>query len=162
MKHMFVKGIVLGCLFLLMGSCNSNEEKSTEVVFDKAQIKMDIQARENQFAEVYNSGELKKIGYYDDDAVTYYQNMAPIRGKAERLEFFKADIEGNNGNKISFTTTEVFAANDGAQVLEIGYYTVVDSTSTAINTGNYMSLFEKRDGQYVCLRDMSVSDMPLD
>jgi len=25
-----------------------------------------------------------------------------------------------------------------------------------------MSLFEKRDGQYVCLRDMSVSDMPLD
>ena len=102
MKHMFVKGIVLGCLFLLMGSCNSNEEKSTEVVFDKAQIKMDIQARENQFAEIYNSGELKKIGYYDDDAVTYYQNMAPIRGKAERLEFFKADIEGNNSNKISF------------------------------------------------------------
>jgi hypothetical protein len=47
-------------------------------------------------------------------------------------------------------------------VLEIGYYTVVDSTSTAINTGNYMSLFEKRDGQYVCLRDMSVSNMPMD
>jgi ketosteroid isomerase-like protein len=162
MKHIFVKGIVLGCLFLLMASCNSNEEKSTAVVIDKAQIKIDIQARENQFAEIYNSGELKKIGYYDDNAVTYYQNMEPIRGKAERLEFFKEDIEGNNGNKISFTTTEVFAANDGVQVLEIGYYTVVDSTSTAINTGNYMSLFEKRDGQYVCLRDMSVSNMPMD
>jgi len=162
MKNIFVKGIGLGCLFLVMGSCNSNEEKSTAVVIDKAQIKIDIQARENQFAEIYNSGELKKIGYYDDDAVTFYQNMAPIRGKAERLEFFKADIEANNSNKISFTTTEVFAANDGVQVLEIGYYTVIDSTNTAINTGNYMSLFEKRDGQYVCLRDMSVSDMPLD
>ena len=162
MKNMFVKGIVFGCLFLLMASCTSNAEKSTSVVPDKEQIKIDIQARENQFAEIYNSGELMKIGYYDDEAVTYYQNMAPIRGKSERLEFFKADIEGNNSNKISFTTTEVFAANDGVQVLEIGYYTVVDSTSTAINTGNYMSLFEKRDGQYVCLRDMSVSDMPLD
>ncbi len=162
MKNMFVKGIGLGCLFLLMASCNSNEEKSTSVVIDKAQVKIDIQARENQFAEIYNSGELKKIGYYDDDAVTYYQNMAPIRSKTERLEFFKEDIEGNNGNKISFTTTEVFPSKDGVQVLEIGYFTVVDSTSTAINTGNYMSLFEKRDGQYVCLRDMSVSDIPLD
>lgn len=162
MKNMFVKGIVLGCLFLLMASCNTNEEKSTSVVIDKEQIKIDIQARENQFAEVYNSGELKKIGYYDDEAVTFYQNMAPIRGKAERLEFFKTDIETNNSNKISFTTTEVFPSNDGVHVLEIGYYTVIDSTNTAINTGNYMSLFEKRDGQYICLRDMSASDMPLD
>jgi len=162
MKNMFVKGIALGCLFLLMASCNSNEEKSTSVVIDKEQIKTDIQARENQFAEIYNSGELKKIGYYDENAVTFYQNMAPIRGKAERLEFFKTDIETNNSNKISFTTTEVFPSNDGVQVLEIGYYTVVDSTNTAINTGNYMSLFEKREGQYVCLRDMSASDMPMD
>jgi len=161
MKNMFVKGFVLGGLFLLMASCTTNAEKSTSVVLDKEQIKTDIQARENQFAEVYNSGELKKIGYYDDDAVTFYQNMAPVRGKAERFEFFKKDIETNNSNKISFTTTEVFPSNDGVQVLEIGYYTVIDSTNTAINTGNYMSLFEKRDGQYVCLRDMSASDMPM-
>ncbi len=104
---------------------------------------------------------MKKIGYYADDAVTYYQNMAPIRGKEERLEFLKIDLNSNN-NKISFTTTEVFASKDGVQVLEIGYYSVVDSTNTAINTGNYMSLFEKRDGEYVCLRDMSASDMPMD
>ena len=56
----------------------------------------------------------------------------------------------------------VFPSIDGVQVVEIGYYTVVDSTNTAVNTGNYMSLFEKRDGQYVCLRDMSASDMPND
>ena len=88
---MFVKGFVLGGLFLLIASCTTNAEKSTSVVLDKEQIKTDIQARENQFAEVYNSGELKKIGYYDDDAVTFYQNMAPVRGKAERFEFFKKD-----------------------------------------------------------------------
>lgn len=156
---MFTKGMVLGCLFLLMTSCNMNGEKSTSSI-DKEQIKKDIQARENQFAEIYNTGELKKIGYYADDAVTYYQNMAPIRSKKERLEILK--IDPLNKNKISFTTTEIFPSKDGVQVLEIGYYSVVDSTNTAINTGNYMSLFEKRDGQYVCLRDMSVSDMPLD
>lgn len=161
MKNMLAKGIVFGCLFLLMASCNTNGEKSTSVQIDKEQIKKDIQARENQFAEIYNSGEIRKIGYYADDAVTFYQNMTPLRSKEERMEFFEMDISTNT-NKISFTTIEVFPSIDGVQVLEIGYYTVVDSTNTAVNTGNYMSLFEKRDGQYVCLRDMSASDMSID
>ena len=161
MKNKFVKGIVFGCLLLLMASCNTTGEKSTSILIDKEQVKIDIQARENQFAEIYNSGELKKIGYYDDEAVTFYQNMAPIRSKKDRLEFLMDDVNSNK-NKISFTTTEVFPSSDGVQVVEIGYYTVTDSTNTAVNTGNYMSLFEKRDGQYVCLRDMSASDMPLD
>ena len=161
MKNMFVKGIVLGYLFLLMTSCNTNEEKSTPLLIDKEQIKKEIQARENQFAEIYNSGELKKIGYYADDAVTFYQNMAPIRSKEERLEFLEVDL-ATNTNNITFTTNEVFASKDGDQVLEIGAYTVVDSTNTIVSTGNYMSLFEKRDGKYVCLRDMSASDMPFD
>lgn len=161
MKNMFVKGIVLGYLFLLMASCNTNKEKSTSVLIDKEQIKKEIQARENQFAEIYNSGELKKIGYYADDAITYYQNMAPLTSKQERLDFLEVDL-ATNTNKITFTTKEVFPSKDGNQVLEIGYYSVVDSTNTAVGSGNYMSLFEKRDGQYVCLRDMSASDMPLE
>ncbi len=161
MKNIFVKGTVLGYLFLLMSSCNTVEDKSTPVLIDKEQIKMEIQARENQFAEIYNSGEMKKIGYYADDAITFYQNMPPITSKAERWEFMKPDADSNS-NKISFKTNEIFASKDGDQVLEIGAYTVVDSTNAVISTGNYMSLFEKRDGEYVCLRDMSASDMPLD
>jgi hypothetical protein len=65
----------------------------------------------------------------------------------------------NKSNKISYTTKEVFVSNDANQVVEIGYYTVVDSANNPVNTGNYMVLFVKRDGKYVCLRDMSASDM---
>ena len=158
---MFVKGVVLSFLVLLMTSCNTNQENSTQVGIDKEQIKKEIQARENQFAEIYNSGELKKIGYYADDAITFYQNMAPLTSKAERLAFLKPDLNSNS-NMITFKTNEVFPSKDGDQVLEIGAYTVVDSTNAVISTGNYMSLFEKRDGKYVCLRDMSASDMPFD
>lgn len=161
MKIMFLRGSVLTFVVLLLTSCNVKVENDKTIAIDKDQIKKDIQARENEFAEIYNSGEVKKIGYYADDAVTFYQNMPPIRTKEERIEFLKID-ESSNSNTISFTTIEVFPSNDGNQVLEVGYYTVVDSTNTAINTGNYMSLFEKRDGKYVCLRDMSASDMPLD
>ena len=39
---------------------------------------------------------------------------------------------------------------------------MVDANNTIVNSGNYMSLFEKRDGKYVSIRDMSVSDIPWD
>ena len=61
---------------------------------------------------------------------------------------------------ISFKTNDVFVSSDGNQVVEIGYFKLVDSANAVINTGNYMSLFEKRDGKYVSVRDMSASDIP--
>jgi hypothetical protein len=83
-------------------------------------------------------------------------------GKPAIVDFLKTDIiSATNTNKISFQTNEVFVANDGNQVLEIGSFKVVDSTNAIINSGNYMSLFEKRNGKYVCVRDMSASDKPL-
>jgi len=161
MKNILMRITALVFVLFMMLSCNTHTEKSSAVSVDKDQIKKEIQARENEFAEIYNSGELKKIGYYADDAITFYQNMAPLTSKKERLAFLQSDL-GDNTNKISFKTNEIFASEDGNQVLEIGAYTVVDSAKTVIYTGNYMSLFEKRDGKYVCLRDMSASDMPFE
>ena len=54
-----------------------------------------------------------------------------------------------------------FPSTDGNQIVEVGYFKLSDSSNAVINTGNYMSLFEKRNGKYVCLRDMSTSDMPI-
>ena len=161
MKNIVIKGVVFSCLLSLIIGCNTKKADTIAVVIDKEQIKQEIQAKENAFAEIYNSGVIKNIGYYADDAVTFYQNMAPLKSREERIKFLESDVLSNT-NKISFTTNEVFVSNDGEQVVEVGSYSVVDSTNTAINTGNYMSLFVKRDGKYVCLRDMSASDMPLD
>jgi ketosteroid isomerase-like protein len=161
MKNKLLQGVLITCGMSLLISCNSMKQEPAVVTIDKEEIKKIIQAKEDDFAAIYNGGELKNIGYYADDAVTYYQNRAPIKTREERLEFLKTDL-GTNSNKISFTTNEIFVANDGNHVVEIGSYSVVDSTNTPINTGNYMSLFEKRDGNYFCIRDMSASDMPLE
>ena len=144
---------------LLVIGCSPKKE----VVIDKEQIKKEIQAKEDEFAATYNAGEMKYIGYYAEDATTFAQNSPPLVGKTAIVEYLKANIDSlSKSNKISFTTNEVFVSNDGTHVLEIGYYKVVDSTNTVVNTGNYMSLFVKRDGKYVSLRDMSTSDRPLD
>ncbi|MEO6165974.1 MAG: nuclear transport factor 2 family protein [Chitinophagales bacterium] len=137
-------------------------QKPAPVVIDKEQIKKDIQDKENEFAATYNSGILKNIGYYADDAISFSQNKPALVGKEAIVQFLKAGMDSSSlGNQITFVTNEVFPSNDGNQVVEIGYYTLVDSAKVPINTGNYMVLFEKRDGKYVTVRDMSASDMPI-
>jgi len=160
MKNKVLRGILLSLGMSLMIACNSKKEGSA-VVIDKEQIKKEIQAKEDEYAATYNAGEMKNIGYYAEDAITFAQNQPPLVGKKAIIEYLGIGIDSlKRNNKISFTTNEVFVSNDAIMVLEIGSYKVVDSTNTAINTGNYMVLFEKRDGKYVCIRDMSASDMP--
>jgi ketosteroid isomerase-like protein len=155
MKNIIVTGVLSGCIAMMAIGCNSEISQA-----DKEQIKKEIQAKEDEFAIVYNSGELKNIGYYADDATTFYQNKAPLVGKEAIISFLKSDLDSNTNN-ISFKTKEVFPSNDGNQVVEIGYFELMDSANIVINTGNYMVLFEKRNGKYVSVRDMSVSNVPL-
>jgi ketosteroid isomerase-like protein len=161
MKRKSVQIVLILSLVTGMSACNNMKEEPAAVVVDKEQIKKEIQARENEFAAAYNDEGKRNIGYYAEDAVSYYQNRAPLVGKATIIEYLTAGIDSNS-NKISFKTNEVFVCNGGDQVLELGSFTVVDSVNNPVNTGNYMSLFEKRNGKYVCLRDMSASDIPLE
>lgn len=162
MKNMITKAATFVCITSLMLACQSQtkKEEPTAVTIDKEQIKKEIQAKENEFAKTYNSGVAKNIGYYADDATSYFQNRKPLVGKDSIIAFLQSDLASNT-DKISFTTNEVFVSNDGNMVLEIGSFTVVDSTNTPFNTGNYMTLFEKRNGSYVAVRDMSASDRPI-
>ena len=163
MKNIVLKGISLASISLIF-ACNEKKAEPAEARVDKEQIKVDkeqikkeIQAKENEFAQVYNSGELKSIGYYADDATSYFQNRPPLVGKEAIINFLKEDIVSRS-DRISFNTNEVFVSNDGNLVVEIGSFKVVDSVQNPVNTGNYMTLFEKRNGKYVAVRDMSASD----
>ncbi|WP_348824988.1 YybH family protein [Flavobacterium aestuarii] len=159
MKKMFSKGLVLSAVLLLLFSCK--KEETAAAAIDINQIKEEIQAKENEFAETYNSGIMKEIGYFADDATTYPQNNQPVTGKEAIIEYLKNHRDTiSKGNKISFTTNEVFVAKDGEQVVEVGSYKVVDSVQAIVNSGNYMTLFVKKDGKYYSLRDMSTSDLP--
>jgi ketosteroid isomerase-like protein len=160
MKNKIAKGIFSGLISSLVISCNAKNEAPTTSTADKDQIKKEIQARENEFAEIYNSGQLKNIGYYANDATTFFPNRPALVGKQAIVDFLTSDLDSNT-DKITFNTNEVFVSNDANQVVEVGYFKIMDSSNVIINTGNYMSLFEKRNDKYVCVRDMSASDMPV-
>src|SRR4051794_34574260 len=109
MKYMIVKGVSLGCIISVMFACNAKKEAPETEVIDKEQIKKEIQAKEDSFAALYNSGEVRSIGYYADDATSFYQNRAPLVGKDAIVAFLKNDIISNT-DKISFKTNEVFVS----------------------------------------------------
>jgi ketosteroid isomerase-like protein len=161
MKAEVIKGLVLAFVLSIMTTCNTRKEEA--VVIDKEQVKKEIQAKEDEFAALYNAGEIKHIGYYADEATSFLQNTPPLVGKTAIIEYMKTRLDTlSNDRKISFTTNEVFVSNDGEQVVEVGYFKVVDKDGNIANSGNYMSLFVKRDGKYFSLRDMSTSDIPVE
>ena len=156
-----LKGIALGIMMTLVIACQPKKEEVAAPVADKEAIKAELQTMETAFADAMNARKAEGIVYYADDATSYSQNKPPLVGKDAIYKSVKEEVDGMvAGAKISFTANEVYPSSDGNQAVELGSYKVVDSTGTAKSSGNYMALFEKRDGKYICIRDMGASDMP--
>jgi ketosteroid isomerase-like protein len=157
MKNKILSSIVFITILAFVIGCKPKEAEA----IDKEQVKNEIQAMENKMAEMYNNRDVNGEEYYANDAISFSQNKPPLVGKLAIDKSIKEDlIVFVKGHQIAFVANEVFPSTDGNQVVEIGSYRVSDSTSTAIYTGNYMALFEKREGKYVCIRDMAASDRP--
>jgi ketosteroid isomerase-like protein len=165
MKNKILKGGFLVVIAALSIACNQKKEEPIPVpTVDKEQIKAEIQAIENAFAKNYNTRDASTLTYYAEDATSFFNGSKPLVGRDAILQSFKENLSTfRKGVTVSFVTNEVFISNDANHVVEIGGYQLKDSTDTKIESGNYMSLFEKRNGKYVCIRDMSNLDsQPLD
>jgi ketosteroid isomerase-like protein len=160
MENKILESIVFMTIVTLFISC---KPKTEEVSIDKDQIKNEIQAIENRMAVMFNERSVKAEEYYAPDAISFNQNKLPLMGIGAIEKSIKEDLANfPKGHQIAFVVNEIFPSNDGIQVVEIGNYRVSDSTSTALYTGNFIAVFEKKDGKYVCIREMSASDKNID
>ena len=163
MKNQMFNRMLL-CLFAasVMACTPKKEETVAEqpAAVDAAQIKTEIQAMEDAYAAAMNSGKLDEIIYYSDDATSYSQDKKPFVGKKAIYQNLQAEIASMTpGTKVAYTTNEIFPSIDGSQVVEIGSYAVTEPSGGVISSGNFMAMFEKRNGKYFCVRDMGESDM---
>ena len=164
MKNKTLTGIIIIFILSLLISCQKKERVIVPMETPEIeQIEAEIQAMETAFAEAYNNGTANGEGYYAPDAASYSQNKPPLLGADVIAHHIKKEMkEMPKGAKISFTLTEIFPSNDAEQVVELGRYNVADSLGLSIARGNYMALFVKKDGKYLCVRDMGASEKPLD
>lgn len=164
MKQKKLFPTLLGICMLLIVSCKKEETAPVieAPVVDVEQIKTEIQALEDAYAAASNARDVEGImPYYADDIVSYPADEAAIVGKeAMKASLLKDMADYPKGATVSYAVKDIFVSNDGSLVNEIGSYTALDSLGNKMRSGHYFALFEKREGKYVCIRDMGASDMP--
>jgi uncharacterized protein (TIGR02246 family) len=146
---------------VLMIGCNTTETKPAEAPAapDMGKVKTEIQTLENAWAAADNARDAKAVGaFYADDAVSFSNNKPMISGKDAIMKDIEEGMSKKvKGATIAFDVTEVFG--DENTVTEVGKTTGKDSTGKVTYTGKYMAIWVKRDGKYVCIRDISNDDV---
>jgi uncharacterized protein (TIGR02246 family) len=157
MKSKFLLIALSAMVFSFFSACSS-EEKPAAV--DIAKVKPEIQAMEDAYAAAEKAKDADKVmAYYADDATTYGRNRAPEVGKAAiKAGLAKRLAEDTTGNTNVYKVVDLFG--EGDMLVEIGSWTEMSPAGAEVNKGHYMSYFQKRDGKYVCVRDMNVTSSP--
>ncbi len=155
MKNKILRGVLLMVILALSFACN---QKKAERVLDKEKVKAEIQSIENKFAAVFTHRNLDSLTYYADDATSYFVGQEPVVGKEAIHKFIEEELlDFPEGSKMINETVEIYVSDDGNNVAEIGAYKRVDSTGAVMQNGHFFSFFAKRDGRYVCTRDMATA-----
>jgi ketosteroid isomerase-like protein len=143
-------------------SCSKPGERAEISSAETDEIRDEIQTLENAYAKAVNENNTPEIvKYYAEDAVSYNSDGPPLKGKdAIRTDIRQRSTDFPQTAKISFTVQEILPSSDKFQVVEIGRYEIKDAAGIAFGSGNYFSLFEKRGGKYLCIRDMQTPDTP--
>ncbi len=125
---------------------------------DMAQIKSEIQAAENTWAAALNARDINALmALYADDAVSMPDDAPILAGKAAIQTSQAADFKAMPaGQTFTFETMDVFG--DGNVVTETGKTTYKDAAGKVTGSGKYVAVWEKRDGKYLCIREIYNSD----
>lgn len=157
MKSKFQLAIALVISTCFFMACNAPAEVAS---VDIAKLKVEIQAMEDAFSAGEKAKDAAAVAaYYSDDAVSYVRNMEPVSGKTAIQSRIAENIaKDTSGNANVYKVVDLFA--EGNMAVEIGSWTEMDPSGKEVEKGHYMSVFQKRDGKYLCIRDMSVVSSP--
>lgn len=157
MKLKSLMTVLIAVTALIFVGCS--DEKAAPAI-DMSQLKTDIQAMEDAYASAEKAKDADGVvAYYSDDAISYARNEEPSKGKAAiKARIADRFAKDTTGNYNVYKVVDLFAEGDMA--VEIGSWSVMNPSGAETDKGHYMSYFQKRDGKYVCVRDMSVSSTP--
>lgn len=158
----------LAFLALVTFGCNEVKESSKEITDqvatvmepDMMAIKAEFQAIETAFAAAHTAGDVDAImSFYAEDAISMGNDQPAISDAETMRKDVEASVAKNAENSVTtFDVVDVFGS--GNQVTETGITTVKDGDGKVISTGKYMAVWEKRNGEYICIRDIYNNDAP--
>jgi len=156
-------------LFFLTTGCNDSTANKTSdvkndttqamaVKADPATLKAEMQELETAWATADNARDVNTLAaFYSEDAVSMANNAPLLVGNAA----IKKDLEAAMAKRPKGVTTaydvmDVYGS--GNYVTETGKVTRKDSTGKVTTTGKYIAIWEKRNGKWICIRDINNDD----
>jgi len=172
MNHL--KSAVAGVAFsFFVIGCNDKSTEKAEVTNkateatvpatskpDLVMLKADIQALESAWATADNARDTNAVAaFYADDAISMANNKPMLVGKAAIRQDIANTLDKKRvkGSTVSYDVMDVFG--DENTVTEVGKTTIKDASGKVTYTGKYMAIWEKRDGKYICVRDIGNDDV---
>ncbi len=153
-------------LYIFTTACNndsatsntSSQDTTGVAKTDMNQVRAEIVNRENEWAAAMNAHDLDALmGLYADDAVSMTDKSSMLVGKSAIRTYADNDLKSlPAGTTISFETMDIYG--DGNVVTETGKTTYKNKEGKVYNTGKYISVWETRDGKYVCIREIYNND----
>ena len=167
-SHLKFATAFIALFFFTIGCNQPAADKAPEVTADApqsmaakadpAKMKADIQALETAWATADNARDANALAaFYSDDAVSLSNNQPMLVGKAAIQKDVEASMAKRpKGSTVSYDVLDAFGGENF--VTEVGKTTHKDLTGKVYSVGKYMAIWEKRNGKYVCIRDISNDD----
>ena len=157
--------ILMSCLAIVMLiACTDQKSDESAMVqsgapkIDMSAVKAEIQAIENAWADALNKKDINALmALYADDATSMQDGAPTLKSKAAIQAQQEKDFAAPpRYASISFQTQDVFGTPD--EVTEVGTSSEKDASGKETGTGKYMAVFAKKDGKYLCIREIYNKD----
>jgi uncharacterized protein (TIGR02246 family) len=143
--------LVLAALCSLLIACQPPAAEAPAV--DLNALRAEIQALEDGYAKASNEKNVEGIvAFYAEDAQRLPDGEPIQKGRnAIRKSTQDEMASDTSGATVSYQVLDIFA--DGNLLVEVGA-SVVKHKDGSTDNGKYVAVYEKRDGKWVCIRDI--------
>ena len=120
-----------------------------------------LKAATDTWVDAYNAGAVDKmVALYTDDGVLMPPNAPVAKGRSAIGEFLKGETAGARAAGVTLVNAGSTVGVTGDSGWEAGSYTVTAGGAT-VDSGSYLSVSRRVNGQWLYIRDTYNSDRPL-
>jgi len=142
----------------LMSGCASQAPAPVDTTADETALK-EITVT---WFKAYNAGDADTAaGLYAEDAVLMPPHAPVARGRAAIRAFIGKDSADSKAAGVTLVNGVETVGVIGDWGWNSGSYTVQDASGTSVDSGSYLSVSHKVNGQWLYVRDTYNSDRPL-
>jgi uncharacterized protein (TIGR02246 family) len=157
-RHWSITVLAGFSLALLALNCEQQSASDTRAADEEA-----IRGISPTWFKAYNAGDVNSIvALHAEDAVVNAPGAPAARGQAAIREFLEKDVAGSAAAGVTLNggpTTDVGVSGDLGW--ELGTFTVTNKSGATIDRGKYLTVYAKRDGKWLIIRDIWNSDGPV-